>query len=243
VKSTPHTTRRLKELLRPAVETPASGASTGQRKIKRDEVRYLALEGGGGKGFAYLGAIQVLEELDVIEKIKGFAGASAGAITAFLLSIGYTSKEIMAYLGTADFDSFFDPPNPRTAPLAGIGAKLVEPPESDGEIRLKRLLGTAGNTFRPVLNTALSVLAPGLLAELKAKASKQPFKILAEHWVTYIAYLGRDMGLFSGATARREFDRLIKERMGSALAPDATSITFQNITIISGGPCCSRGRT
>ena len=34
--------------------------------LKPDEIRYLALEGGGGKGFAYLGAIEVLEKCGVM---------------------------------------------------------------------------------------------------------------------------------------------------------------------------------
>ena len=32
-------------------------------RLKKEDVRYLALEGGGGKGVAYLGAIEALERL------------------------------------------------------------------------------------------------------------------------------------------------------------------------------------
>ncbi len=86
-----------------------------------DEIAYLALEGGGGKGVTYLGAIIALEEMGVLpikkaagtNQIKGISGASAGAITALLLAIGYNSKQIKRLLSnSAQFNEFFDPPNP-----------------------------------------------------------------------------------------------------------------------------------
>lgn len=72
-------------------------------------VRYLAFEGGGGKGAAYLGAIEVLEQKKVLplktamtpdgtRQVRGFAGSSAGALTAFLLSLGYTSQQLGAII-------------------------------------------------------------------------------------------------------------------------------------------------
>ena len=66
-------------------------------------VRYLVFEGGGGKGFAYLGALQAFKHPDVgilkehypgagyqidPARIDGVAGASAGAIFAALLACG-----------------------------------------------------------------------------------------------------------------------------------------------------------
>ena len=78
--------------------------------LEPDEVRYLALEGGGGKGFAYLGAIEVLEKLDVMKHVDGIAGTSAGAITALMLSLGMNAADITQELAETDFNSFFDPP-------------------------------------------------------------------------------------------------------------------------------------
>jgi len=86
-------------------------------KLKIGDVKFLALEGGGGKGIAYIGAIRTLEDLRFVHQngsydpqnpvplfnlsepiadrqILGISGASAGAITAFMLSLGMTSKEI-----------------------------------------------------------------------------------------------------------------------------------------------------
>ena len=70
-------------------------------KLTPDEVQYLAFEGGGGKGVAFLGAIRALESIKINDvgilpilpegnnQIKGITGASAGAITALFLSIPF----------------------------------------------------------------------------------------------------------------------------------------------------------
>lgn len=54
----------------------------------------LLFEGGGTKGNAYVGVIQVLEEHGLLKEIRRFAGTSAGSQTAALLAVGLTSKEI-----------------------------------------------------------------------------------------------------------------------------------------------------
>lgn len=65
-------------------------ASVGQ------EVRYrnLVLEGGGIRGFAYTGAFEVLDSLQILEHIERVGGTSAGAIQATLLAVGYRPEEI-----------------------------------------------------------------------------------------------------------------------------------------------------
>jgi predicted acylesterase/phospholipase RssA len=54
----------------------------------------LVLEGNGMAGLAYIGALKVLEERDIIKDIENFSGSSSGAIMTSLISIGYTSEEI-----------------------------------------------------------------------------------------------------------------------------------------------------
>jgi NTE family protein len=80
--------------------------------VTLDKVQYLAFEGGGGKGVAYLGAVRALESL-LNEKngthgkplfdrnmpwaerqLLGISGSSAGAITAFMLALGMTYEEM-----------------------------------------------------------------------------------------------------------------------------------------------------
>ena len=82
------------------------------------QIKYLALEGGGGKGNAYLGAIKALEEASILtfennqlKGIQGISGASAGAITALLLGSGYSFDEIKTELQRTDFDNFLDGPD------------------------------------------------------------------------------------------------------------------------------------
>lgn len=68
----------------------------------------LVLEGGGVRGVAFIGAIKALEELNLMNNIHSFAGSSAGAITACLLSIGLTSKQIKEEMDLIDFNEFKD---------------------------------------------------------------------------------------------------------------------------------------
>lgn len=92
-------------------------------RVTLDELEYIVLEGGGGKGATYLGVLNYLQEVGVLPirangrevvntlnpngpysyideskkpKIKGIAGASAGAITAFTMALGLTADEIKA---------------------------------------------------------------------------------------------------------------------------------------------------
>lgn len=68
----------------------------------------LVFEGGGVKGIAYVGALEVLEEKKIFPKIKRVAGTSAGAIVAVLLGLGYTSEEVKEVLWRLDFKNFLD---------------------------------------------------------------------------------------------------------------------------------------
>ncbi|XP_021360664.1 uncharacterized protein LOC110455070 isoform X1 [Mizuhopecten yessoensis] len=58
----------------------------------------IVFEGGGSKGMAYCGAVRVLENIGLFPQIKRFAGTSAGAITAALLSAGYNSHDIETFM-------------------------------------------------------------------------------------------------------------------------------------------------
>ncbi|XP_078693478.1 uncharacterized protein LOC144923120 [Branchiostoma floridae x Branchiostoma belcheri] len=64
----------------------------------------LVLEGGGAKGIAYIGAMMVLETAGIMQNIDKFAGTSAGAITAGLMSVGMTSDEILEEMRNVDME-------------------------------------------------------------------------------------------------------------------------------------------
>ncbi len=54
----------------------------------------LVFESGGIKGLSYIGTIKILEELEILNSIKRYAGSSVGSIFAVLLCLGYTYKEL-----------------------------------------------------------------------------------------------------------------------------------------------------
>lgn len=85
--------------------------------IKKENVKYISLEGGGGAGNGYIGALNALLELDILQynenefrqtNIEGFAGASAGAITSVFLACGFTPMELQKIMKLVDFEEFFD---------------------------------------------------------------------------------------------------------------------------------------
>ncbi len=137
----------------------------GNGRLRKEQVRYLALEGGGGKGFAFVGAVAALEDpLGLLAyarvppspnakvfkpdwlpasvdqsrrltgQIRGVAGASAGAITALMLSCGYAAAEIVDIMDAYDFDRFFEPPDPRMVPKLFLTARETGDP-TGGEVR------------------------------------------------------------------------------------------------------------
>jgi NTE family protein len=70
--------------------------------------RNLIFEGGGVKGIAYVGALQVLEEKKILPNITRVGGTSAGAINAVLLGLNYSPSETKQILGKMDFKKFMD---------------------------------------------------------------------------------------------------------------------------------------
>lgn len=74
----------------------------GVRTLKIDAV----FEGGGVKGIGFAGAISEVEKAGY--KFENIAGASAGAIVAALLAVGYTSAEIKNELEKLDYNKFKD---------------------------------------------------------------------------------------------------------------------------------------
>ena len=70
--------------------------------------RNLVFEGGGVKGIAYAGAMEVLEAKGVLPNIRRVGGTSAGAINAVLFGLGYSIEETKEILRTLDFKNFLD---------------------------------------------------------------------------------------------------------------------------------------
>ena len=81
--------------------------------------RRIALSGGGMKGIAHVGALEVLEARGLLSCIKEYLGTSAGALISFCIVIGYTLSELRSLCSVLDFtqtqnldfDTILDFPN------------------------------------------------------------------------------------------------------------------------------------
>ena len=71
----------------------------------------LVLEGGGAKGFAYVGVLKVMEEQRVPVDI--IVGTSMGAIVGAAYASGRTVQELEVILSTTDWDGLFSESVPR----------------------------------------------------------------------------------------------------------------------------------
>lgn len=70
--------------------------------------RNLVFEGGGVKGIAYVGALEILEKKGILQNIDRIGGTSAGAINAVLLAAGYTRTQMLKEMSTLNFRDFMD---------------------------------------------------------------------------------------------------------------------------------------
>ncbi len=70
--------------------------------------RNLVFEGGGVKGIAYTGAMEVLGRRGILKNIIRVGGTSAGAINATLFALGYSNAQTKKILKTLDFNNFLD---------------------------------------------------------------------------------------------------------------------------------------
>ncbi len=68
----------------------------------------LVFEGGGVKGVAYGGALEVLDQNGILDQIEQVAGTSAGAITATMVALGYSAGYIKDKMLNLNFKSFED---------------------------------------------------------------------------------------------------------------------------------------
>ena len=69
----------------------------------------LVFEGGGPKGVSYVGALEALQDKGMLNEVQRVAGTSAGAITATLVALGYSPREMKKILMEFDLTLFLDP--------------------------------------------------------------------------------------------------------------------------------------
>ena len=91
------------EIVRPAFGETRQGAfdAIPYREIERPRVG-LVLSGGGARGVAHLGVIEVLEEHGI--PIDFISGASMGSLIGGLYAIGYSTEALHALVDTTDWE-------------------------------------------------------------------------------------------------------------------------------------------
>src|SRR5690606_33332923 len=72
------------------------------------EIKNLVFEGAGIRGIAYAGVIQELEKQDKLKSVEKVGGTSAGAITALMVSLGYSGQEVGDIISGTQFGKFND---------------------------------------------------------------------------------------------------------------------------------------
>jgi NTE family protein len=89
---------------------PQAGQPCPQPEVPQAKYPFqnLVFEGGGVRGAAYAGALDVLHRAGILSQVKAVAGTSAGAITAALVALGYTPAEIQDLFLYVDFNKFKD---------------------------------------------------------------------------------------------------------------------------------------
>jgi NTE family protein len=76
----------------------------------------LALSGGGARGFAHIGVIEVLEEAGIVADVV--TGTSMGSIVGGLYAIGYTPEQLRSIAAGVDWPRVFnDEPERRNLPI------------------------------------------------------------------------------------------------------------------------------
>jgi predicted acylesterase/phospholipase RssA len=82
------------------------GIAPSKPELLPKKIDTLILKGGGAKGLAFAGVVDVLEQCGYT--FKTFVGTSAGAVGAVLLAAGYKAEELLDLLAKKEFADFKD---------------------------------------------------------------------------------------------------------------------------------------
>lgn len=75
-------------------------------------IRNIAVKGGGIRGVAYVGALEILEKHGHLEGVRRCAGTSAGAMLACMLALEFDASQIRELMLSMDFKQFKSGWNP-----------------------------------------------------------------------------------------------------------------------------------
>lgn len=89
-----------------------------QGKINLSNLKYIAMSGGGAKGFAYPGFLSGMNKIyvpenksTVFQQVDEVSGTSAGSLVSLPYALGYSSDEIEKIVLNNNFGRFFDDSN------------------------------------------------------------------------------------------------------------------------------------
>ena len=71
-------------------------------EFQKSRYKNLVFKGGGVRGIAYMGALEMLDELGIVNNIQRVAGASAGAIAATMVSFNLSTEETKALFNSLE---------------------------------------------------------------------------------------------------------------------------------------------
>ena len=73
--------------------------------------RRLIFSGGGIRVVSYLGALQVIQEKNLLHQVREFCGISAGALVSLMLALGYRFEVLEKFCLQYNFSelSSFEP--------------------------------------------------------------------------------------------------------------------------------------
>ncbi|ARG99450.1 patatin-like phospholipase family protein [Legionella micdadei] len=189
---------RLKSLTQPLVASEPEPENTTTIKYTK-----LAIRGGGVKGTAYPYAIKEAAQkgLFKLDDLDGVAGASAGAITAALIALGYNEDELEQIMGNLNLLDFVDP----------IDASFNQQKDA-----LQRLIANfSGGIASGALWTALS---PGDVSKAKA---------LIDTVTTHKGIMKGD--IFLDWIRARIKDKIKDSKLSAFLQEHPELVTFQDL--------------
>lgn len=104
-------------------------------EFKRNLYRNLVFKGGGVRGIAYIGAMEILDEFRIVENIQRVAGTSAGAIAAAIVSFRLSVPETKNLFDSLDFKKV-----PQNV-IKSTGRKIFWFPEEENSRRFFKKFG------------------------------------------------------------------------------------------------------
>lgn len=119
----------------------------------------LVMSGGGAKGFAHIGALKVIDSLNI--KIDYIAGTSMGAIVGSLYASGYSGRQLDSIFKSLNFDDVISDNLPRSAKTFyerdNSEKYAVTLPFTNFKLNLPSALSRGQNVFNLLSNLTLHV--------------------------------------------------------------------------------------